>query len=142
MKKIILPVVLLALLSGCEQEDSPNECVEPYGVSATPKCFQPGNVLHITALTPRKKNPSDQFLFWLYPQSVSGDISMSDENLIWGNASDNNIYIPSKELDGVTRFALRVETNCNGLIVSSLNALFELNAVSESCNEWEITILQ
>ncbi len=67
---------------------------------------------------------------------------MSDSNLTWKNISgDNRIYIPAETLGGVTRFAFRVEMNCDGMIVGAVNTLLELETVRESCNEWAITML-
>lgn len=142
MKKFIPFVSLLVFLNGCDQKAEPDECIPPSAVSADQNCFQSGNGLLVTALNSKKNSNGGAFHFSFYPQINSEGIDMSDSNLTWKNISgDNRIYIPAETLDDVTRFAFRVEMNCDGVIVGAVNALLELETVRESCNEWAITML-
>ena len=142
MRKFIMFVSLLVFLVGCDKKNEPDECTPPSGVSVDQNCFQSGNGLLVTALNSKKNSNGGAFYFSFYPQINPEGIDMSDSNLTWKNISgDNRIYIAAEKLDGVTRFAFRVEMNCDGIIVGAVNALLELETVRESCNEWAITML-
>lgn len=126
---------MLAIL-GCDTDHTTKVCSPPSTLKADESCFKLEMGLEVNAEEFQSAAQIMSFRWGYYPQQETGVIDLSPANEKYASIGGSRFIIPGKEMEGVSRFALKVEMRCNGQSVDLLNYVFDSKIERPACIVW------